>query len=119
MNFSYLRLAGSLEVLIFFVVAPALSLFIGYKAWRDKNLDVKTSLKRCAISAAVALTLLAFGHLLEADPRSPLFLLQFILQFVCSLLGLVLFAGVSMGYGFPLFLCMWRWHNATRLRSRE
>jgi|ERR1017187_8529970 hypothetical protein len=114
MNAHYLWLPEGLELLTFFVIAPALAVFIAYRAWRDKNTNPKKSGMHCIVSGAVALPLLFFVQGRGVDLHS----FQYFLLLGCTLLS-VLLLGVVMGSGFAVLLGVWRWHNATRLKSSE
>jgi hypothetical protein len=115
MNPDYLWLTGALEVLTLFAVAPVLGLAISYAAWRGKPQMLNPARYGadrvlCVTSGVTAVLLLVFAQLLNADVRTP----QYLLQLVCFLFGSLLF-GVSMGCCFSVLLRASRWHKATRL----
>jgi ABC-type polysaccharide/polyol phosphate export permease len=111
MNLRYLRLPEVLELLTFFVISPALSIVVAYRAWRENKSDLnpKRSATQCLSYGAPALLLLWFAMWING--RIP----HHFLQLTCTLLGLLLF-GVSTGYFFCVLLGMWRWHSATRFK---
>jgi hypothetical protein len=114
MNPHYLWLTEGLELLTFFVIAPLLAIVIAYRAWREKNPKPKKFVMQCVMSGAVALLLLAFVQRGVVDLHS----FQYFLLLGCTLLCFLLL-GVFMGSGFAVFLAVWRWHNATRLKPTK
>jgi hypothetical protein len=114
MNPHYLWLTEGLELLTFFVVAPALAIVVAYRAWRATATDHTPNPKRygtqCVVSGGAALLLFALARWIDADVRTP----QYFLQLTCVLLSLLSF-GVCMGCFFSVLLDLWRWHNTTRL----
>lgn len=113
MNPHYLWLPETVELLTFFVISPALTIVVAYRAWRDKNdsLNPRHASVRCLVYCGTALLLLGLAMWMHADVRT----LQYLPQLMCTLLGFLLF-GVSVGYFFCVLLGMWRWHIATRLK---
>jgi hypothetical protein len=113
MNPHYLWLTGALELLTFFVIAPALSIVVAYRAWREKehNLDPERYVMRCVVSGGAALLLFGFAKWIDADVRTP----EYFLQLTCLLLSF-LSLGVCAGCGFSILLRSWRWHKTTRLK---
>jgi hypothetical protein len=117
----YLRLTEALELLAFFVIAPALGIVIAERAWRERarSLNPKRDGMRCVASSGAALSLFGLARWIDADVRTP----QYFLQLTCVLLSL-LSLGVSMVCFFSVLLSSWRWHKGTRLtgnprRTRE
>ena len=115
MNPRYHWITESLELLTFSVIGPALGIVIAYRAWRRReNINRKHYGKRCIASGGTALLLFGFAKWIDADIRTPQYLVQLACVLVCFLL-----LGVCVGYGFSALLGMWRWHNATRLNQPE
>lgn len=108
----YLRLTEALELLTFFVIQPALTIVIAYRAWREKEHEPNP--KRygmwCVASGGAGLLLFGFAKWIDADIRTPLYFLQL----ACALLSF-LSLGVSSGCLFSVLLDAWRWHKKTRL----
>jgi hypothetical protein len=108
----YLWLTESLELLALLVGAPVLGLVLAYRGWKNRStLNAAVVRRRCIAYAGIAVLLFALAKWLNADVRSPLFLLQ-VASFVLS----ILLFGLCTGYGFSLLLCVWRWHDTSRLR---
>jgi len=114
MNPDYLWLTGAMQLLTFFVAGPVVAVVIAYAAWREKprNFSPQRYGMVCAASGVIASLLLGFAKWINADVRTP----QDFLQLACVLVSGLLF-GVFMGSGFSVFLCLWRWHKATRLKG--
>ena len=114
MNQDYLRPTGAAQLLTFFVVGPVVAAVIAYATWRGKprNFSPQRYGMVCVASGAIASLLLGFAKWINADVRAP----QYFLQLACVLVSGLLF-GVLMGSGFSMFLCLWGWHKATRLRE--
>jgi hypothetical protein len=112
MNVHYLWLAGAIELLTFFVLAPAIAVAIAIAARKGtwKILNPARYGPVCVGSGVAASLLLGLAKWINADVRTP----QFFLQFASFLLSGLLF-GVCMGTGFFVLLRLWRWHRATRM----
>jgi hypothetical protein len=111
-----LWLTEALELLTFFVIAPALGIVIAYRAWRGRehNLNTKRDGMRCVAFGVAALLLFGFARWIDADVRTP----QYFLQLTCALLSF-LSLGVGTGYCFSVLLGSWRWHKTTRLSEAK
>ncbi|HUK26600.1 MAG TPA: hypothetical protein VLV49_18625 [Terriglobales bacterium] len=116
MNPKYLWLADVMQLLTFFVVAPATAVAIAYAAWRGKpkNFTFQRYAVICVASGVTALALLVLAKRMDADIRT----LQYFLQLACVLLGFLLL-GVGIGSFFPVLLHAWRWHMETRLTNHN
>jgi hypothetical protein len=116
MNLHYLWLTEALELLTFFVIAPALGIIIAYRAWREREhrLNPKRDGMRCVAFGGTALLLFGFAKWIDADVRTP----QYFLQLTCMVLSF-LSLGASTGCIFSVLLGSWRWHNATRLSKAK
>src|ERR1035441_2506872 len=112
MNPRYLWLADALQLLVFFVVGPALAIAIAYAAWRRKSQRFNSERfgMVCATSGVAGALMLVCAQRINADVREA----EYFLQLACMLLSGLLF-GVFMGCGGALLLRIWLWHKATRL----
>lgn len=115
MNPDYLWLADALQFLTFFVVGPAIAIAIAYAVWRGKlqNSNPERCGILCFVSGVIAVLLFGFAKWINADIRTP----EYLLQLACFLLSGLLF-GVFMGYGCAVLLGFWRWHKTTRLKGK-
>jgi hypothetical protein len=108
MNPHYHWLTEGLELMTFFFVAPALSIVIAYKAWRERA-NPKQYGMHCVVSGGTALVLFGLAKWLDADIRTP----RYFLYLGCVLLSFLSF-GVCIGYFFSVLLRIWHWNNSTR-----
>ena len=108
MNPHYHWLTEGLELITFFFIAPALSIVIAYKTWRERT-NPKRYGVRCIAFGGAALVLFGFAKWLDADIRTP----QYFLQLACVLLSLLLFGG-CVGCFFSVLLRASHWHKSTR-----
>ncbi|MGA2752166.1 MAG: hypothetical protein ABSE53_00255 [Terracidiphilus sp.] len=110
----YLSLMDALELLTFFVIAPALGIVVAYKVWRERehHLNAKKCALRCVAFGGTALLLFASSNWIGAYVRTAHSLLHF-LQSACALLSFLSF-GVCTGYFVFIPLSLWRRHKATR-----
>ena len=102
----------ALEALTFFVLAPLITVAIGYAAWRGKfpTVNLGQYVIACVASGITGLVLVCFAKWLNADVRTA----QYLVQVACFLIGFLLL-GVSTGCFVPVLLHLWRWHRLTRL----
>jgi hypothetical protein len=110
MNPHYLWLIEVLELLTFYVLGPALAIVIVYRSWREPE-HAPTPKRhgiRCVAFTMAFLLLLALAKWIDADPRTP----QYLLQLTCVLVSF-LSLGFAEGYFFSVLLDMWRWHKTT------
>ncbi len=108
MNPHYHRLAEGLELITLFFIAPALAIVIAYKAWRERASPKQYGM-RCFASGGAAVVLFTFAKWIDADIRTP----QYLLQLACAPLSFLLF-GVCIGSFFSVLLRMRYWHKSTR-----
>ena len=109
MNPHYHWPTEGVEFLSFFLFAPALSVFVAYKAWREKAAPRQYGI-RCVAFGVLAVVLFFVAKWLDADIRSPLYFLQF----ACVVLSLLLL-GICVGCFFSVLLNIWNWHKSTRV----
>ena len=116
MNPKYLWLVDALQLLTLFVVGPIIGIVVAYEASRGKpqNFNPRQYGIVCVGSGVTAFLLLVLAQRMNADVRTP----QYLLQVVCVLLGGLLL-GVAMGCFVPVLLRVWRWHRATRLADHS
>jgi hypothetical protein len=112
MNPDYLWFADATQLLTLFVISPLLAIVIALKAFRATPHELKPKKYGivCVASGLISVVLVGLAKWMNADIRTP----QYLLQLAGIVLGGLLL-GVSMGCGFRVLLSFWRWHKATRL----
>jgi len=108
MNPHYHWLTEGVELLSFFLFAPALAILIAYKGWRERD-NPKGYGMRCVASGGTAAVLFCVARWMDADIRTP----QYLVQWACVVL-IVLLLGVCAGSFFAVLLGIWHWHKSTR-----
>ena len=108
MNPHYHWLTEGLELLSFFLFAPALTIVFAYRGWRERA-NPKRYGMRCVASGGTAVALFWVARSIDADIRAPLYLVQW----ACVVLSLLLL-GVCAGWFFSVLLGIWHWHKSTR-----
>jgi hypothetical protein len=78
MNPDYSWLTGAMQLMTLFVVGPVIPIVIAYAAWRGKqqNFNPRRYGMMCIASSVTASLLLVFAKWINADVRTPQYLLH-------------------------------------------
>jgi hypothetical protein len=108
MNPHYHWLTEGVELISFFLVAPALTIVVAYKGWRERA-NPKRNGMRCVASGGIAVVLFCVAKWMDTYTRTP----QYLFQWAFVVLSFLL-PGVCSGWFFSLLLGMWHWNKSTR-----